>query len=75
MVTLETKAQMGCDKPGCVATVPALLCLTPAGGFVFKPTTTGWQVRMPQGPMGPFGTLCPEHRITVEPVQGVIQER
>jgi hypothetical protein len=74
MVSLESKAKMTCEKPGCLASAPVLLCLTVAGTFAFKPLVQGWQVRAPNGPTGPFATLCPEHRITVEPVQGVIQE-
>ena len=74
MVTLEGKAKMACEKPGCTASAPALLVLTVAGGFAFKPLVQGWQVRVAPGGMGPFSTLCPEHRVTVEPVQGVIQE-
>lgn len=76
MVTLEGKAKMGCEKPGCTASIPVLLCLMGSGGLVFKPVAdaAAWQVRAPMSGMGPFQTFCPEHKQTVEPVRSVIAE-
>lgn len=60
MVHLDFTATVRCDETACEEKQLALLALTAAGGFAFRPEKLDWQVA--PGPAGVFVTYCPAHK-------------
>lgn len=76
MIQVTLPAHMWCEEKDCKSSQPAVLFLTAAGGFCFRPSSDTWQVMTRSDGSGPIMCRCPLHREKEQLIQspGVIPD-